>query len=696
MKKELKEITITGWISRILCGITAAALGWFLLTRTAGDGLTRFSFDYPQLMRDAPPPDEAVMVKLDDVSHQVLNQPHDAPWPREIHAELIRTLTDAGAKLIVFDIVFETPGAYPGEPDEEAKIAADNALASAIRDCNNVVLCGDLYNQENPGMEPVEIIIRPYEAFRTNAVNWGIARMPEDGDFGIRRQLPPREDVVTLAWAAGEALGAPATRDRSDHLDRWIQYYGPRDTIPGISYYAALSPEEEAPVGFFKDKIVYVGQHFEIDFAAILKDDYITPYSRQADGGGVMPGVEIQATTFLNLLRHEWLLRIPPAMEISLVLFIGAALGIGLHFIRPWKAVLVGGALIGALLLTVWLLFSFQHVWFSWVIPLLQIGLTTIWAATYNSARLYMDKQLLMQSISSHIAPGRVDQILSNEALLEPGGHNQEVSILFSDIAGFSGISEKLNPDELFELLNKYYATALEAVHELDGTVVQLIGDAIYAVWNAPLPQADHKERACMAAMNLHQRLVKFDATVKDSKFKLHTRVGVHSGVATVGNLGSSKRFEYTAIGDSINLSSRLEGLNKHVGTDILATREVQRAVDGKVVSRRVGYFFFKGFSRPVEVHEILGSLDIEKGTRAWREKFDEAVDIYRDGRIEEAKKAFETVIQMRREAGVETGYKDADDKGDGPSRLYLNEIAALNGAPVPENWTGDIVMTEK
>ena len=199
-----------------------------------------------------------------------------------------------------------------------------------------------------------------------------------------------------------------------------------------------------------------------------------------------------------------------------------------------------------------------------------------------------------------------------------------------------------------------------------------------------------------MAAMNLHQRLVKFDATVKNSRFKLHTRVGVHSGLATVGNLGSSKRFEYTAIGDSINLSSRLEGLNKHVGTDILATREVQAAVDGKVVSRRVGYFFFKGFSRPVEVHEILGSLDIEEGTRAWREKFDQAVDIYREGRIEEAKEAFETVIKMRREAGVETGYKDADDKGDGPSRLYLGEIEALDGKPVPDNWTGDIVMTEK
>ena len=687
MNKKLKEITLKGWMSRVLCAALATALGWFLLTRSAGDGLTRFSFDYPQLLRNAPPPTEAVIVKLDDVSHQALGRRHDEPWPRDVHAELIRKLTEHGAKLIVFDIVFETEGLDP---------AADAALASAIRDCNNVVLCGDLYNQENPGMEPVEIMIQPFEAFRTNAVNWGIARMPEDGDFGIRRQLLPREDVVTLAWAAAEALGSPVTRDRSDEVERWINYYGPRDTVPGISYYAALDPKNEAPVGFFEDKIVYVGQHFEIDFAAILKDDYITPYSRQADIGGVMPGVEIQANMLLNLLRNDWLVRMSPSAEIALIVVIGIGLSVGLHFIRPWLAVMTGAGATLLLIAAAWILYRHQNTWFAWTVPVLQIGLSTLWAATYNSARLYVDKRLLMQSISSHIAPGRVEQILKQEALLEPGGHNQQVSILFSDIAGFSGISEKLTPDELFELLNKYYATALESVHEQEGTVVQLIGDAIYAVWNAPLPQEDHKERACLAAMNLHQRLVKFDATVKDSKFKLHTRVGVHSGIATVGNLGSSKRFEYTAIGDSINLSSRLEGLNKHVGTDILATRNVQEAVEDKVVSRLVGHFFFKGFSRPVEVHEILGDKDIEEGTRAWRDKFDEALRIYRSGRIADAKATFERVIEMRRQAGVETSYKDEEEKGDGPSRLYLAEIEKLGDSPLPENWTGDIIMTEK
>ncbi len=687
MQKALREITLKGWLSRILCAVAATAIGWILLTKGWGDGLTRFSFDYPFLLRSSPPPTGAVIVKLDDVSHQVLGVRHEEPWPRELHAQLIRTLTEQGAKLIVFDIVFETPGVDP---------AADKEFAAALKECNNVVLCGDLYNQESPGQMPVEVIIRPYEFFRTNAVNWGTARMFEDGDFGIRLQVPPRDDVVTLAWAAAEALGAPATKDRSDVRDRWVNYYGPRDAIPGISYYAALNPKEEAPVAFFKDKIVYVGQHFEIDFAAILKDDYITPYSRQTAVGGAMPGVEIQVNMLLNLLRNEWLTRLPHSLEIMLILLVGIGGGMGLHFIRPWLAIVVGvsGALF--ILLATWYLFRHQLVWFCWTIPLLQLGLSTVWAATYNSARLYVDKRLLMQSISSHIAPGRVEQILKQEALLEPGGHNQEVSILFSDIAGFSGISEKLTPDELFELLNRYYATALESVHEQDGTVVQLIGDAIYAVWNAPLPQPDHKERACLAAMSLHQRLVKFDATVKDSKFKLHTRVGVHSGVATVGNLGSSKRFEYTAIGDSINLSSRLEGLNKHVGTDILATRDVQMAVQGRVVSRLVGYFFFKGFSRPVEVHEIMGGPEIEEGTRPWREAFDEAVQIYRAGKIPQAKAAFEQVIEMRRAAGVETSYKDTDDKGDGPSRLYLGEIEKLGDGPLPDGWTGDIIMTEK
>lgn len=685
MSSVIRDITIKGWLSRILCSLVATMLGFVLLTMRWGDGLTRYSYDFPFLLRSPAPVTEAVIVRLDDASHQMLDVRHEEPWPREIHAELIRTLTKQGARLIVFDIVFETEG---------TNADADKELARAIAESGNVILCGDLYYQDNPGLAPVEVIVQPYEAFRTNTVGWGTARMYEDGDFGIRLQVPPRDDVVTLAWAAAEAVGAPSAGNREDRRERWINYYGPRATVPGISYYAALNPEEEVPPSFFKDKIVFVGQHFEIDFAAILKDDYITPFSRQAALGGAMPGVEIQATMALNLLRDEWLTRFPRALELGLIILIGLGFGMGLHFIRPWMAVLAGVLGAVAVALAAWLLFRHNLVWFAWMIPMIQISVATAWATTYNSARMYVDRRLLYQSISTYISPGRVDQILNNEAVLKPGGKDQQVSILFSDIAGFSGISEKLDPEDLFKLLNQYYATALESVHEQEGTVIQLIGDAIYAVWNAPLEQPDHKERACRAALNLHKRLVKFNAATDE--FPLHTRVGVHSGIATVGNLGSEKRFEYTCIGDSVNLSSRLESLNKHVGTDMLATRTVQRAVEDEIVTRLIGQFVFKGFGRPVEVYELLGNMAIEEPTRVWRETFGDGVKQYRAGDLARAKELFKQVIEQRKTSDIDTRYEETSADDDGPSLFYLSLIETRNGDPVPDDWNGDIVMTEK
>jgi adenylate cyclase len=202
----------------------------------------------------------------------------------------------------------------------------------------------------------------------------------------------------------------------------------------------------------------------------------------------------------------------------------------------------------------------YEHVWFAWVVLLLQLALGLFCSVVYNSLRLYIEKRLLEQSLAAHLSPAVVKRVLKDPSLRRQGGVKQEVSLLFSDIASFSRVSEILHPDDLLDLLNRYFEAALKCIHETDGTVMDLVGDAIFAVWNAPIEQPDHRERACRAAMMLRDQLVEFNASQRT--FPLRTRVGLHTGIVCIGNIGSAQRFDYAAVGESTNLASRLEGLN--------------------------------------------------------------------------------------------------------------------------------------
>ena len=272
------------------------------------------------------------------------------------------------------------------------------------------------------------------------------------------------------------------------------------------------------------------------------------------------------------------------------------AAGYGLTRVQPLTALLA--TLLAILLVAVlahWLAWQW-HLWFAWLILVCELWVALLCSVVYNSLRLYVEKKLLEQSLAAHLSPALVKRVLSDPNLRRRGGAKQEVSMLFTDIENFSRISETMHPDDLVNLLNHYFEAALKCIHELDGTVMDLVGDAIFVIWNAPVEQPDHRERACRAALMLQQRLVEFDATQRG--FPLRTRVGLHTGVVCVGNIGSEQRLDYAAVGENTNLASRLEGLNKHLGTSVLATREIQRVVEDKLTSRLIGHFQVKGFAR--------------------------------------------------------------------------------------------------
>ncbi|MBI5772862.1 MAG: adenylate/guanylate cyclase domain-containing protein [Verrucomicrobia bacterium] len=622
-----------GFLRRHFGAILAAATGIVLL-QPVGDDLARWSYDLPFLSRRSSRVEEAVIIYLDNDSHRDLNQPYNAPWDRALHARLLDKLKAAGARAVVFDIIF-------AEANTNAP-ASDEALARAIADNGRVILAAE-WSQIKPSDE-VEIKIAPlqalmpHEPFVSAAAGWGHAKLPYDPD-AVVRAFPANERAVSgfdffpsLAWAAAKFAGSPTVRKPGgEHAPRWMSYYGPPGIIAAYPYSVNFLPDVPDSIleDYYKDKVVFIGAQLSADFSGKGKDEFATPYSKWTRR--FSPGVEIQATAFLNLLRGDWLTRVPELLELVLVIFVGAFSSVALQRTisrRRVAELLALGLVVGVTVAAHLLVWKF-NVWFAWLIVAIQVVVAYLWALVRHAWALGIQKGILQRSLTLHLSPARVEQLLKEPELLKPGGRQQEVSVLFTDIADFSKLAQRKTPEDLFKMLNGYYAAALKGVHQTDGTVVQLIGDAIFAVWNAPLPHPDHRVRACRAAIELHAHLADFEPR-QAGRPQFVTRAGVHTGPAVVGNLGSQDRFEFTAIGETVNLASRLEGLNKHLGTSILATRAIQSAVEEELTCRAVGLFQFKGFGNVVEVYELMGRTDIAETTRPWRAVFDEGLHLFR------------------------------------------------------------------
>ena len=356
----------------------------------------RFSYDALFALRSNPVVTNAVIIYMDEISHQDLNQPFGAPWNRELHAQLVEQLTAQGAKAIIFDILFIEPSADP---------AADEHFERAIKQSGRVILGGNYQKRETaPGAlgrwEEV-----PYEPFLKAAVAWGNVNLSPDPDYGIRRFFPTLQNISGIAaipWlpaVVARVAGAPDSFTRSDQSEaRWFNYYGPPGAIRNVSYAQALHADGVEP-GLFKDKIVFVGAQLSADFSGKGKDEFLTPYGywSSSETVGFAPGVEIHATAALNLLQGNWLTRFPKTPEIVMVLLIAALAGFGLMRCQPLTAVLVALAASCATAAGAAMLAWYGFVWFAWTIPILELGVATLCSISVNSVQLYVEKRLREQ-----------------------------------------------------------------------------------------------------------------------------------------------------------------------------------------------------------------------------------------------------------------------------------------------------------
>lgn len=673
-----KRVRWSAW----LLALFVATLGWGLHDLTYGSGFRNLSYDLLHIFRQHNlPAGEAVIVYLDELSHLELGQPQNAPWDRLLHARMIDRLTAAGAKAVVMDVVFSDADQSCTNQD------ADVILAAAMKRNGRVVAGADHITVSASEKK----FVAPIEVLRTNMADYGSVEMRIDRDLIIRAHAP-NEQIYSISWAAAKLAGAPATTRFDPELfapsldvkqvNAWLHYYGPPNSLPGVRYSDALDPAR-VPDSMFRDKVVFIGAKMITKLQNERNDAYRNPFSFFMERKGDSPlihGVEVQATMFLNLLHGNWLRR--PAFYAetwSLILF-GLATGYGLMRMRPAAAIAVAFFLLAAVVVASRQMFVHKLVWVPWLIPFTQILVALICSVSLNSIRLYVENRMFVQSLEMYLSPKLVKKFAADKErkLLKPGAEKQRLTILFSDIAGFTSVSEGMDSDELAQMMNEYFQGAVgKCIHPTDGTVVKYIGDAIFAFWNAPDPQGDHAVRACDAALRFREQ-----SKLPVKGRQLVTRIGIHTGVANVGNFGSETRVDYTAIGESINLASRMEGLNKYLGTDVLITGEVKQEIGDRFLTRFLGRFQLKGFEKSVQVYELVGDRHAAATSPIWHGEFDEALRLFQQRDFGPAERAFEQVLESA--------------KDDPTTQFYLKHLPEVRNQTLPADWCGEMELKEK
>ena len=649
------------------CALSIAA-GFACLRYSLGEPLTRTSYDLPFLWRATLETHEIVLIYLDEESAKQLHQPIDDIWNRTLHVPLVERLTKDGARLIVYDIIFDTPSLDP---------ARDAAFAEALQSSGKVVLGGGLEIVQPMGGVKQERILAPLKIFRKAAAGWGIMVFrPVDADYAVRQLFPGTSDIPSGTWKAAEVLNAPATREpREAAVPRWINYYGPKNTFSSVNLAQALDPQG-VPPGYFKDKVVMVGGRSAVSYLAAGRDEFGTPYSRGTHQ--FTSGLEVHANILLNLLRGEWLTRIPEKREGAIIILVGLIAG-ALAATRPFFAAVLTFVVSCAIACLAFRFVWHEHVWFNWMVPVaIQMPLGLAWSVGSQYLLESRRRKELRRAFGFYLSPQMADKIANSDFDLTPGGKLVEVTIIFTDLESFTSITEDLDPAEVSEILTSYFGQTTKCILENKGTIIKYIGDAVFAAWGAPIDDPHHAMRAAETACDLRC----LSELVVRGKI-LRTRVGIHSGKVLAGNLGSTYRFDYTMIGDAVNFASRLEALNKYLSTQVLISDAVRQQLGDGFVIRQLGEFRVAGKKQSVIIHELLCRCGAESGEKSWIEIFEKGLAAFRAGEFSAARDYMNQTRQMR-------------GGPDGPAEFYLRKIAGLEENGRVENWTGVVELSEK
>jgi adenylate cyclase len=399
-----------------------------------------------------------------------------------------------------------------------------------------------------------------------------------------------------------------------------------------------------------------------------------------------MPGVEIHASQIDMLLRHR---AIADPFEgylawLSWVVLAGIVAALASFALTPQIGLIAFG---GSIVLgsgVAYLALAAYHVRLPVVAPLIAAAAVFASTASYRFALGQRERRLIRRAFQHYVAPAIVKQLLDDPSRLKLGGEAYDVTVIFTDLEGFTSVSEGLTPEALTERLSTYFKAMMDVLLVERATLDKFIGDAIMVYFGCPVPDAAHPHQACRAALAMQRRLTELnDEWRRVGAPALQMRIGINTGTAIAGNVGTDEIFNYTIFGDCVNLASRLEGVNKYYGTRIIVGEETWSRVSGLVEGRELDWIRVQGKAHPVAIHELLSEANgLSDRMRSIRDRYSEGLRLYRQRNWNDAAASFLTVLEL--------------DPTDGPSKTLLERCVRAAQDPPAEPWDGVYAMATK
>jgi adenylate cyclase len=446
-----------------------------------------------------------------------------------------------------------------------------------------------------------------------------------------------------------------------------INYRGPAHTFPHYSISDILLGN--LPKGTFLNKIVIVGAT-----AIGIGDLRSTPF------GHVFPGPEVHANVIDNMLAADFIERPQwsAIFDMMAIVLLGTIVGAALPRMSAIRGFLFALVVFLAYVSLTHALFVKERVWLNMVYPIFALGATYTVLTVYRFVAEERERKRIKDTFKQYVAADVIEEVLKSPQQLRIGGQERLLTVLFSDLAGFTAFSEHHTPQQVIELLSEYHDRMTERLFDHQGTLIGYIGDELIALFGAPVEQPDQAQRACAAALAmLRQRNTLGDEWVKMGRPRLRARTGIDTGTMLVGNIGSKYRFTYSVLGDHVNLASRLEQINKVYGTLIMISENTARQVTGKFVMRRVDLIKVVGRTQALEIYELVANLDEPLPAEQQRllDVYAAAFSSYQQRHFGDALQGFEECLAIKPD--------------DGPSKVLSARCRLYCQTPPPDNWDG-------
>jgi adenylate cyclase len=518
----------------------------------------------------------------------------------------------------------------------------------------------------NPDPDGIYRRLRPFSLFDGHVV-------PSLGLGALLGSTP----VQSLSLTPQELSLTPALRPMP--LDpsgcAILNFRGPSQTHKTVNIAAVIESELALVEGkkplldplLFKDKYVFLG------FTAPGLFDL-----RSSPIANVYPGVEIHATFLDNLLSGDFISQAPGWLTILMTILLACLGAVGVRLGRhAWQTILIMVLFIPIPALLGFMAYA-HGIWLAVIVQYIAIAPALVATLALNYLIEGKQKRFIKGAFKQYLSPLVIEELVQHPERLKLGGELRELSIFFSDVRGFTSISERLNPEELTALLNNYLTAMTDIIYRHGGTVDKYEGDAIIAFWNAPLTQSNHAQLAVHTALECQAKLAELNPSYKSQiGSELYQRIGLNSGPVVVGNMGSRQRFNYTFLGDAGNLAARLEGINKQFGTSLLISHNTRTQLDESIAVREIARVQVVGRKEPVRVFEPMlptFAADHQKIL----DIFAHGLAKYHEGSLTDALELFASI-----------------ESQDAPAEAYVRRCRSLLAHP-PADWTGVWVMTEK